>query len=128
MPNMCDWILRAQCRDMDDARELADGIRGLPGQMTGVSHIHYEKEDGGAWCLETDGECAWNLDESGMVKALTGLSCGRTIEVFSDYATKLREDGSVLSDSWQEHLKISDGNVETHDFADSIPNYGEFSI
>lgn len=128
MANMCDWILRAKCRDMDDARELADGIRGLPGQMTGISSVHCEKEDDGAWCLETDGECAWNLDESGMKKALADLSRGRTIDVFSDYATKLREDGSVLSDSWQEHLKVSDGNVEIYDFVDSIPNYGEFTI
>lgn len=126
MANMCDWILRAQCRDMDDAREIAEGIRNLPGQMAEVSHIRYEKENGTVY-VETDGECTWNLEESGMKQALVDLSAGCTIEVFSDYATKM-QDGDVLSDSMQEHLKVSDGNVEIYDFVDSILGYGEFVV
>lgn len=130
--NMCDWILMAKCVSLDDAYDLAELLKELPCQMTGISEPVIEESDSpsrGA-CLTTDGECEWGLYGAGSMKErLVELSKGgRTIEVFSDYATKFNKAGDVTSDTYQEHLVVRNGEISLYSFRSRIPRYGEFSI
>ena len=134
MANMCDWILKARCRSMEDAENLAEALRNLPGQMSDILRMDIDDclETDGYVFVETDGECEWNLERSGMLEQLRKL-CHNSrlgdIEVFSDYATKFSGNGDVLSDTCQEHLYLGmDNEVMTHSFLGKNPGYGEFRI
>jgi hypothetical protein len=131
MANTCDWILLAKCPSEEEAQALFYEMqKHLPGQQVYLSGpaIYTRDESGNAY-LETDGECGWGLYACGMKEKLVELSkSGNIIEVFSDYATKFDKNGDVVSDTYQEHLIVSNGEVETYSFRKKIPRYGEYTI
>lgn len=131
MANICTWILKAKCPDMQDADILAAAILGLAGQGVVVGSVSIkEVKNEGYVLIKTRGECDWNLQASGLFSHLKSF-CHNSklgdIEVFAEDSTKFNEDGSVHSDTYKEHLLLGmQGEATVHSFRKHIPNYGKF--